>query len=159
MRFHYLPYNPMPECPNCWKQFATDTGVTHHLSQPLTSCQRWQDDLIAIADVLTRDQQSTSLNLEHSDAHEDPPPPSNDLDVSVDTSDLEQLTDLVMGESHSNLPSDGLDQTDHMAVDEDEESEFAKPPGGVEYFPDAAKVLAQGETFLDRFELNPYSAQ
>ncbi|KAF9237842.1 hypothetical protein BU15DRAFT_62863 [Melanogaster broomeanus] len=93
-----------------------------------------------------------SPNLEHSDAHEDRIPLSNDLDVSVDTSDLEQLMDVVMGESRS-------DQADHMEVDEDDEGEVSRSPGSVEYFPGAAEVLAPGETFLDRFELDPYSAQ
>ncbi|KAF9231430.1 hypothetical protein BU15DRAFT_56127 [Melanogaster broomeanus] len=46
-----------------------------------------------------------------------------------------------------------------MEVDEDDGGEVARSPGSVDYFPGAAEVLAPGETFLDRFELDPYSAQ
>ncbi|KAF9231959.1 hypothetical protein BU15DRAFT_90780 [Melanogaster broomeanus] len=154
----------MPQCPNCLKTFATDTGVTRHLSQPLTSCRAWQDDLVAIADVFTRDQRSMSPNLEHSDVFEDPT--NNDLQAGVDAANLEQLMHSVIGDSHSHA-----DQDEPMEVDEpnyEPETQLGvqdggvgvvEPPATVEYYPGAAKVFALGETFLDHFQSDQYSTQ
>ncbi|KAF9226036.1 hypothetical protein BS17DRAFT_765125 [Gyrodon lividus] len=42
----------MVECANCLKHFKDSSGVTWHLSQHLTSCHHWKDDLILVTELL-----------------------------------------------------------------------------------------------------------
>jgi hypothetical protein len=49
---HTLTSHNMPKassyCPSCGKKFKDHSSVAHHMSQPLSGCNTWLDDLIQL---------------------------------------------------------------------------------------------------------------
>lgn len=58
-------------CPNCLKEFVGPWGVTRHLSQPLTSCLRWIDQLESASQILL-DPEQEEPDLDPGPYHEFP---------------------------------------------------------------------------------------
>jgi hypothetical protein len=129
------------ECPNCLRQFKDASGVTWHLSQPRTTCHRWQDDLISVAELLDRHK---------------PPEMQPDSPLSVLMEDLSRSSD----ESFDN-PA----RWNEAAFDWDADVEMEYGGGitpaqsNIITFNGAAKVYQAGETFLDRFNLDACAPQ
>ncbi|KIJ10463.1 hypothetical protein PAXINDRAFT_16549 [Paxillus involutus ATCC 200175] len=129
------------ECPNCLRQFKDASGVTRHLSQPRTTCHRWQDDLISVAELLDHHKQ---------------PEMQPDSPLSVLMEDLSRSSD----ESFDN-PA----QWNESAFDWDADVEMEYGGGitpaqsNIITFNGATKVYQAGETFLDHFNLNACAPQ
>ncbi|KAG1747218.1 uncharacterized protein EDB91DRAFT_1235953 [Suillus paluster] len=109
-------------CPNCLKQFKSAQAVSQHLSQPLTSCLRWIDQLESAVQILQ--------NSQLVDQHATP-------DSSESSSDPH----------HSRTP---------RSIEEPLGSQASEKPY-IKHFRDAAKVYQRGQTFLDRFNMDPYA--
>ena len=137
------------QCPYCLRTFTTAQGITHHLSQPLRACCSWQDDLIAVVEVLEKEQERTPAS----------PNVTSEMLMEVDAMfnpDFScQVDDVMDGEEDIPLPGT---KDIHMMVDDLMESHQQEYFSTVEY-DGAVQVFDVGETFLNHFEMNCYSFQ
>ncbi|KAG2111131.1 hypothetical protein DEU56DRAFT_874448 [Suillus clintonianus] len=84
-------------CPNCLKEFQSAWAVSRHLSQPLTSCLRWVDQLEDAAQILQDSQfadQHATLGPSESSSnprHSRTPSP---FQVQVDSEEMVHVQDL-----------------------------------------------------------------
>ncbi|KAG1816960.1 hypothetical protein EV424DRAFT_1540661 [Suillus variegatus] len=129
-------------CPNCLKEFQSAWAVSRHLSQPLTSCLRWIDQLEDAAQIL-RDSQLA-------DQHATLGPSDEEMVYVQDMND----SGYFYGDEGGVV---GLESDLPGSVEEPLGSQASEKPY-VERFRNAAKVYRRGQTFWDRFNMDPYSA-
>ncbi|KAG1852755.1 hypothetical protein DFJ58DRAFT_728406 [Suillus subalutaceus] len=143
------------QCPNCLKSFAGALAVTQHLSQPLTSCLQRIDKLQSASQILLESGQHTTSS---STTTRRPSPVHYDFSGPMD---FEVEPVLV-------TPPEGQDDSDFyegVAVDLENNLGSYKESWGdrvlkksyVEHFEGAAKTYRCGQTFQDRFHMDPYS--
>ncbi|KAG2108289.1 hypothetical protein DEU56DRAFT_874535 [Suillus clintonianus] len=138
-------------CPNCLKEFQSAWAVSRHLSQPLTSSQILQDSQFADQHATLGPSESSS-NPRHSRT----PSP---FQVQVDSEEMVHVQDLndsgyFYGDEGGVV---GLESDLPGSVEEPLGSQASEKPY-VERFRNAAKVYRRGQTFWDRFNMDPYSA-
>ncbi|KAI5984167.1 hypothetical protein EDD15DRAFT_2375560 [Pisolithus albus] len=127
----------MPVCPKCLKYFRTARGVTFHRAQPRAVCNVRDDrdtELVSAAAAPANER----VNHEVDDALLPPSPPE------FQPMDLDPDPAWEGGENwHSISPSISIaaDSLGRVLVT----------------FPRASEIFEGGETFLTRFELDPYS--
>ncbi|KAG1790414.1 uncharacterized protein HD556DRAFT_1446143 [Suillus plorans] len=149
-------------CPNCLKEFQSAWAVSRHLSQPLTSCLRWIDQLEDAAQILRDSQladQHATLGPSESSSnprHSRTPSP---FQVQVDSEEMVYVQDMndsgyFYGDEGGVV---GLESDLPGSVEEPLGSQASEKPY-VERFRNAAKVYRRGQTFWDRFNMDPYSA-
>ncbi|KAF8417606.1 hypothetical protein L210DRAFT_3615989 [Boletus edulis BED1] len=132
----------MPICPKCLKNFPTDRAVTFHRAQPRSACNAldWNTELVSAAPQAAEEQ------VEHEKEGNDVSPSSP-------------------YEFHSDFGPDlGWDGAPYHDPAEDRRS--ASPPlpapvdpfgRVVDTFPGASVTFELGETFLFRFDSDPYA--
>ncbi|KAG1776905.1 hypothetical protein EV702DRAFT_1045915 [Suillus placidus] len=155
-------------CPNCLKDFKSAWAVSRHLSQPLTSCLRWVDQLENAAQIL----QDSQLVDQH--ATPDPSESSSDPHHSRTPSPFQdfQMDLQVQADSDETVYAQGMNDSGYFYSDEggmvglesDLPGSVEEPLGSqaserpcVEHFRGAAKVYQRGQTFRDRFNMDPYT--
>ncbi|KAG1794236.1 uncharacterized protein HD556DRAFT_1443180 [Suillus plorans] len=161
-------------CPNCLKQFKSAQAVSQHLSQPLTSCLRWIDQLESAAQILQdsqklADQQETLNPSESSSAgslHSRTPSPFQDFQmdsesqVQVDNGETAGMNDSgcdFYGDEGGRVSSEN-DLPLAGSLEEPLGSQALEKPY-IERFRNAAKVYKHGQTFQDRFDMDAYAVQ
>ncbi|KAI5996952.1 hypothetical protein EDD15DRAFT_2163119 [Pisolithus albus] len=127
----------MPVCPKCLKYFRTARGVTFHRAQPRAVCNvrdDWDTELVSAAATPANER----VNHEVDDALLPPSPPE------FQPMDLDPDPAWEGGKNrHSISPSISIaaDSLGRVLVT----------------FPRASEIFEGGETFLTRFELDPYA--
>lgn len=162
------PNSMTANCPNCLKQFESARAVSRHLSQPLTSCLRWIEQLESAAQILQDSQLADQhTTLDSSESSSDPrhfrtPSPFQDslMDLQVQADSEFGETADAQGMSDSGYDDEGgmvgLANDPPGSVEEPFDSQTSEKPY-VECFEGAAKVYRHGQTFLDRFNMDPYA--
>ncbi|KAG1724567.1 uncharacterized protein EDB91DRAFT_1255159 [Suillus paluster] len=128
---------PTPTCPKCRKVFTKDSSVTHHLSQPRTSCHSSIRDIVDILEFMDIVPPRRSLN-----------PPQN-LDISVD-----------MGQGFGVGGDSQFDAQAEDSMDTNLDGSLTGnlPPTNEEWYEGAARCYSQeGITFLDLFDTDKHA--
>ncbi|KAG2132153.1 uncharacterized protein EDB93DRAFT_1243059 [Suillus bovinus] len=141
-------------CPNCLKDFKSAWAVSQHLSQPLTSCLRWVDQLETAMQIL----QDSQLADQHAT-----PGPSPHYRTSSPVQNFQMDFELQTDSEETAYVQDMNDSAGYFygdeggSVEEPLGSQASEKPY-VERFRNAAKVYRCGQTFQDRFNMDPYTA-
>lgn len=151
-------------CPNCLKDFKSAWAVSRHLSQPLTSCLRWVDQLETAAQILQDSQLADQHATPGPSPHYRTSSPVQDFQMdfelqtdSEETAYVQDMNDLegyFYGDEGGVV---GLESDLLGSVEEPLGSQASEKPY-IERFRNAAKVYRRGQTFRDRFNMDPYTA-
>ncbi|KAG1852600.1 hypothetical protein C8R48DRAFT_777420 [Suillus tomentosus] len=134
------------QCPNCLEDFASPWAVTRHLSQPLTSCLRWIDQLESASQILLDPDPYHGFPM---DLEPEALPGHWDIDINVNNPDCPYSDEGVTVNLESDVLESGAESLSGQA---------SKPKVFVEHFKGAAKVYQRGQTFQDWFDMDAYAA-
>jgi hypothetical protein len=135
----------MLNCPKCLKYFPTAEGVMRHRSQPLTACNGWDTVVVSAA--------ASSDDSDKGDPVPSFPPSSPFQPVVFDPNPGSEPHDQDGNFNHPQEP-----QVDHPKFVSPVPSVRTDFQGHVVVaFDNAAHIYDLGETFLNQFDLDPYS--
>ncbi|KAG1857128.1 hypothetical protein F4604DRAFT_1931671 [Suillus subluteus] len=148
------------QCPNCLKDFVSPWAVTRHLSQPLTSCLQWIDQLESASQILLDPEQADEWITE-SPPDQTPSPyhdfqmdlesealPGQDIDIPVNNPDYPYSDEGVAVNLESDVLGSGAESLSGQALE---------PKVFIERFKGAAKVYQRSQTFQDWFNMDAYA--
>ncbi|KAH7905390.1 hypothetical protein BJ138DRAFT_1138293 [Hygrophoropsis aurantiaca] len=115
-------------CPSCGRRFQNATRVAQHMNQPTSTCVPWQNDLIRLSQARRITRPRNTTPGPTTQVD------SEQMEFSVD-SDVPQATDV-----------------ENMGVELVEES-----AGKIEWFEGAGMTYGAGDSFMSRFNSDPYA--
>lgn len=144
-------------CPRCLKNFKTHARLLQHMNHPLTSCLRFANQLVSVSSVIQRRNDRLAKGA------------TNGVDDQIQDEDEEIFLDEYGGGADYSYEEemawdpgpDGMEDRDSF-----QDNSSSDPASLVydpetktyrEYFPGAAEVVEQGQTFMEQFDADGHA--